>query len=564
MDSEKRYMWYLIFVSFVLVGAKMFIAYDVPVSALFSDDLNALNRAIYYAEGEVRMKAGGYPWKELNAGFLYFWLITPWILFSSATRLFFVFFVNAICSAVFVYFGSRTVEKLSTKRSLLIPICLATLASPFQFTYYVMTENLLFALLGLLAYLVVDFRETINSRTKFAALLLVLAALPATRAPGFAAVIAVLWLFVRNSASLGRFRSFGLGLICAVTATIPYLWHSSFFKGERTGHYLASITQVLHSPERIEFIIRMLVSQIGYLLIASGAWCVPIIFIAYLQSRKGYGENNRKMRDFLEFVIVGAGLFIALCIVHLVYKFFDLAKAKGGETNVPEWFIYGRYDDPALLLIVIGALAGLFMITKMSKGQKFFYHLLLPTATVVAFYFIAEHKYVPINQAGLSIFASNRSGLSFSIIIICILVYLSFMQLRPLGKNVITFLLLALLSFNVLSVTNGMSYTVHRANKASRPLVAAKWLTAYTPKNVVLGFDKTVANQPAPLGIKNINNVYMAMVFETYPRPFVMIEGQSKLTECDYLFTLETSILIQSLDTAWTDGTYGLYHCAKK
>ena len=85
-------------------------------------------------------------------------------------------------------------------------------------------------------------------------------------------------------------------------------------------------------------------------------------------------------------------------MVHLTQKL--------GLANDTE-FIYGRYDDPAGLLLLIAGLAGALALRPLTGFQRFVLRVVAPLTLVWVFGGVLGTKWVPVNQCGLAIFASG-------------------------------------------------------------------------------------------------------------------------------------------------------------
>src|SRR2546428_216165 len=200
--SPGQYIGYCLALSLALVVVKLWVSSYVPASALMADDHEYLNRSIYVVRGDLKL--AGYPFSPIAYGPLYPLVLSPWLLFADpSTRLTVVFAINAILSAAAVFLGSLIVFRLTDVTSLLVPLCLAAFAPLFQFSFYAMSEDLLFPLLLLVGWLIVDFEQTCHSTLKSILLLLAALLLPLVRVPGLAVAPALpllLWVNRKRTA----------------------------------------------------------------------------------------------------------------------------------------------------------------------------------------------------------------------------------------------------------------------------------------------------------------------------------------------------------------------------
>src|SRR5438552_4197905 len=314
-----------------------------------ADDHEYLNRSIYVVRGDLRLT--GYPFSRIEYGPLYPLVLSPWMLFANpAARLTVVFAINATLSATAVFLGSLIVFRLTQVTSVLVPLCVAACPPLFQFSFYAMSESLVFPLLLLVGWIIVDFEQSCHSTLKSILLLLAALLLPLVRVPGLAVAPALPLLVWINRKRIPRRVSaaFVAGLTILVTASYLVAYRV-VIQSRREESYLSSLWALLSDVNRWLFPLKLALSQIGYLFVSTGYWVLPVLIVLGLQVRSGLEEAHRqRWINYLTYAAVAGGAFICFALVHLIQKL-----------NVNEaGFIYGRYSDPTGLLLLVGGLAG--------------------------------------------------------------------------------------------------------------------------------------------------------------------------------------------------------------
>jgi hypothetical protein len=538
---------YVALVALLTFVVKVIWALDIPTSALFADDYNALNRAIYYSQGVLDLGGTDYPFEKSSAGIVYYTLIAPWVLLPHPLRLQFVFAVNALLGSILVFFAALAIRDLTKDKSFLVPLAMATLATPFVFNFYVMTENAVFALLGIIVFLIADFKRTTESKPRFFILLLVVALLPLTRAPGVAVLCGLLPLLLVYRKTLGLRRMVFAAVAFVSAAFIPYVGYIRIFGSARESRYATSLSSLLQKSETWIDAIQLSLCQLGYVFLSGGAWTLPLVLLVAWQIKDSAG--GEKWKGFLTFNIGSAAGFLGLSLIHLIPKV-----ARGGGNG---WFTYGRYADPGLLLLVIAGLACAFFPLRDASPSRWLYRLLAPILFVVAMINFADTNWSPVNQIGLALFA-NSDNLHLELTIAALVVFGLF-QINPNNASFRTILLLSLVVFNVLTLREGMIYTEVRAKRGEYALAGANWIVANTAPDARIGFRWDITGERAPGGIKKMWNTYRAMMFRTYPRSFVQVNKETDLDKVDYLYTLRSRPMTSDETLVWSNQHYGVY-----
>ena len=552
---------YCLVLAGVVIAIKLLWAESVPASALFADDYDSLNRAIFYHSDGIRASAEKYPFVQASAGLTYFLAISPWVYFDLEHRLFFVFFVNILLSGVSIYFCARTIYKLAPNVSFVIPLCLASLASLFQFSFYVMTENMLFAILSVLVFLSVDFLKTVKSPFRLLTLLSVLGIAPITRHPGMAVLpgmLLVLWL---NRRALSMRSMLTLTVLLISATLVPYAWYVSLFGTSRESKYIDALSSTLSDLGNWFFIFKLTLSQLMYLTFASGIWLLPFLLLAVFYHQNLAKADSERWRNFLGFILPTVFAFVGFCMIHMIAKVI----VHGAVVDSSPWFPYGRYIDPAVLLCVCGGLASLAIVPTLKKYLRVLVQIGVPLLFVVLLMYFNGGHWVPINYAGISMFAKTSiqfqrfDMFSFWLLLFVITAFLCHSQ-----KYRVLTIAIFVLFFNLLNIHFGMNYTIKRARNIEGALVAANWIDKNIDVDSSICYDFNVIARPAPRGIKKMGVHFKAMMFRTYPRDFVLARDRNDLEQCDYFYTLRDVPQADAFDVAWKDKDFILFSLSQK
>jgi len=543
--------------SVALVAAcfKLVHANQVRASALFADDYDGLNRAIYYWSDGIRASLESYPFHQASAGLSYFYYVSPWILFPVEQRMFVVFCLNALLTMVMIVFGSLAIADFRGKSSWSVPLVLATFATCYQFNFYVMTENMLFPLLALAFWLTVDIVKTARMPGRLFVLALTAALLPLTRQPGFAAVVGILAVLAVQIPRIGLKRAASVGVLTLLAAVVPYLWYTSLFGVSRELQYVNSIQSVASKPENWVFTFKLALAQVGYLFFSTGVWLLPFFLVGLFRAREFPEQLKTRWLSISTFITVSAILFSGLCLVHLTFKLL----VHGRYEDPSPWFIYGRYNDPASLLLLFGGLAALFELPLLKGKKTWAFFLSIPILFYGVRACLEHYNWIPINQAGLTIFYLKfyqKLPLWFPYAWLLLVLVTAFLAFRP--KFRVPLVIIHLLIFNVMSIQHGMAYTIRRAMKVERSMVAAYWIADHTPSDSLICYDFSVRTKRVPDGIKRMSSKFKAMMFKTYPRKFRGLNKGDDYGACQYFYTLRSALPETGFRPVWQNKYYVL------
>lgn len=533
---------------------KCILATSVPASALFAEDYNYLNIAINYARGEAFFDSS-YPFIAQHSGLAYFLLISPWLWFAPEHRMLFVFMLNCIMSGVVIYFGGRIICELVGK-VVFFPLVLLALFSPvFKFSFYVLTENLLFPLLVVAAFLFTDITRTLQSRSRFAVMLFIIALIPITRAPGLSVIVGCLAVLFTQTRDVSRKKLFVAAAAIIAAALIPYLLYSISYGATREARYGNHVTSVLAVQENWKYIPRFLLSQLMYVF-TSALCLLPVFFLLSPRLAELTGQP-RKWLNYFYFSFFTAGGLVAFCVVHLVLKLLRVDSAPESQG----WFAFGRYDDPATLLVFIGGLAAFWTYQASAFSRTFRWTVCLGTTglIVAAFAFVTSRTWSSVNQAGLSFFYRSLPVSNLLLVqvlfVIAALVgcWLTFVRGRGFALVVAGFL-----CFQIVSIEHGMKQTINRANGIHQALEGAYWITQNTSETSLVCFDFRVVGQPAPGAIKRMYALYRAAVHVIYPRNFLPAKTESDFAKCSATITTLAQASKDDKKILWQNKLYAV------
>jgi len=542
-------------VSLALIVVKLWVAHYVPASAAMADDHEYLNRSIYVVRGDLRLT--GYPFSRIEYGPLYPLVLSPWMLFANpAARLTVVFAINATLSATAVFLGSLIVFRLTQVTSVLVPLCIAAFPPLFQFSFYAMSENLVFPLLLLVGWIIVDFEQSCHSTLKSILLLLAALLLPLVRVPGLAVAPALPLLVWINRNRIPRRASaaFVAALTTLVTASYFVAYRVAIGSRREEG-YLSSLWALVSDVDRWLLPLKSALSQIGYLFVSTAYWVLPVFIVMALQVRGAVEDaHRRRWINYLTYSAVAGGTFLGFALVHL------LPDGNGDEARS----IYGRYSDPTGLLLLMGGLAGVLVLKPPTGFQRLLLQAVAPVVLGWVLGGIADQEWLPVNQCGLSIFAMGKAPLRWLLLGLVLATLVN--QLTDKKRWYAPVVLSLFLIFSLVSDRQGMAYTALRARRVSYPFEASEWIAAHVPSDARIGYDARILKVPLPgIPFRTMEYVYPGMMFRTYPRPPVLVESAKNLPTVDYVYSLfhpatwEAKEEGKSLERVWNNRWYVLY-----
>ncbi len=182
-SNDSAYAIYALVVILSVLAVKLWLASSVEASGLFADDYDYLNKSVSYVRGDFEF--ADYPFYNHAAGILYPILISFWQLVSAPEwRMFVVIVVNGISAGIAGLAMCATVKKVTPVRSLWLPLVVATLPCVFVFSFFALTENLLFAVVALVMLLMVHVECAFETKWWIPLVVIGVAAAPLIRAPG--------------------------------------------------------------------------------------------------------------------------------------------------------------------------------------------------------------------------------------------------------------------------------------------------------------------------------------------------------------------------------------------
>lgn len=553
---RRRYTVFCLSVVVVVLCVRFFFSLSVPASPMFSDDYGYLKKSIYYLHGNFAM--GGIDVDRQNqwGGLLYPFVIAPWQLFEGIdARHRVVFFLNSCLAALAFLAGCSIIHRMSGASSYLAPLCLAALPPLFLFTFYALTENLLFLIAVSCGWLLVRIQQQGAERKDLLLLVLLMTAGPLTRTPGFAIAAAstLTLLFYKGPRRATAFTTAFAGLLLAVATYAIVSSHISAELGlSREARYLQRVTSAAGGSREFTqaagTAVRLLANQCWYVLLACGVWPAAFLIIgAFTPGGKGGADAAR--RTFLLYTVAASALFLFFSVLHLSFKFgFDPAQAG---------FIYGRYSDPAVLLLTIAGLGVL-----VSKERPKMLLLILGTALTVLLLHLSLKRLAvwtvshTINQAGWYAFSPPDPFLQQEMLLLLVLAV--GLLLHPGIQRPLVYM--SLLAFYLLTLRVGMSDAMIRGTRAAHSLAGARWIQMHIPETGCVGVDTRVQHSKAPNAVKRMSDVYRALEFSTFPRAIIRTKTPEQFTACQFLYSRADAQMPDRWTRGWSNGDYAVYY----
>lgn len=558
--NKKNYLRITLLVGVILILIKFVLLQHIPMSGLIADDYDYVNKARFFSRGDFLMKS--YPLVNIKTSPIYPLFLSPWTLVDGFTARHLVLFsINFMFSLLGFVFSSLAIAKMTDRRILLVPFVLSLFAIPFIFSFYFMTENLLFFLLAVIFWLMADFELTLRSKKHFSAFVVMLTFITTTRIPAFSILPAILLicLFYFRYTPWKQLTAKML-ILAGMPLLFYFLIHKVLLPGSRNQMYFDAIKQIFHHDEgyslltNLGTIVSLFVNQLTYQITASGFWMFPLaLFSIWLLIKRDHLQNP-KWRNILIFTFVSVLFFTGFCIIHLLYK-FNLDPEK-------RWFIYGRYNDPATYLWVLLGISLLFGFITDPIKEKNAWILIAIFILACLLWLISNHwhiKYVPVNQSGLSLFKPGKK-IPFFIQIFLLTGVLAtiFTVYRPqLWKwTLLTYFSL----FQLATLISGMDYVISRSKMAMFPQEVNTYIEREVPTNATILCNKNISLESAPSSAKSMRHVYRVLFFAAHPRT-VIIEPftDAALHHADYIFSLKLPENSAAYREVWSKGPYTLY-----
>lgn len=555
----RQYVAMALIVSAAVVAIKVALAWNLKASAMFSDDYAYLNKSIYYVHAQWDMP--GYIFQNVFAGILYPLAISPWMLFQMPeTRIFTVFVINAIMSGVAVYFGSLAVRTAAGRPFWPAPFCIAAFVPMFLFSFVAMTENLLYPLLAMAAWLCADFDRTLKSRWRFPLLCLCVALAPLVRAPGLAIGAAVFIMIASSCWRIGWLRAGVCCMIVFAATLAPYFitmsWApvvNSQVPVKREARYLGTIATILEEPWYWWIVLRIAFSQIKYLVLVTGGFSLFALLATCFTRRSRADGSINPLRHLRTFTILCSFLMLTIIELHIIRKIhFNVSSAD---------FIFGRYVDPIAFVVLLAGLAALPALRRL-RLKTIGAWILRVLAPVVIALAVARAWNDPdsasFNQTGLAAFCGTPNyPIEYALVAVAAIA--AIFQI-PWRRRAFSGLLLAcFLAFSVYGSARGMDvYVYPRAELIARSQEAASWLATHSPGDAKIGFDRKVFRADAPTW-RTMGLHFQALVFAIYPRSCGFVGDDDTMRQFDYLFSSTLRDPVPKLPVKWTNGDYVLY-----
>ncbi|MCB9854447.1 MAG: hypothetical protein H6818_02085 [Phycisphaerales bacterium] len=573
--SNRPYTLYVALVIVATIAVKFALTRSIPYSQALTDDYDYMYKSLCFLQGDWKLESYGF--KKIYTGPAYPLIISPWVLFSQPrAKMLCIYAIHFLLSAAVVAIGTAIVRRFSGKRSLLVPIVLATYAPTFLFNYYAVTENVFFLFLICGMWLSIDFLQTCRNRKRLMLLLALCAMMPLVRTPGYA-IIPVIWaLLWIHRKDLGGKRVTWLAVAVFAGAVIPEQFFYHFLYGaDRMGDYASHLTQRLDDAASVSllrpiaFFTLSILTHVGYAMLTTGVWMVPAFLTVVVVARRLPDSPTRSAwRNLIWFTFTMAGVLLAFTEVHMSGR----AHMNPDDAN----FVIGRYADPASIVLGFAGLAALLALRKPGWKMQTLLILILPLALYATLRAFDNRVYHPMHDIGLSALALKKlrqyPDLYFWIPIAIVFVVGLISRYWSIAVRV---MLVLVIGFNLLTLRNGYKYTSKWSQRIANTLKSADWTVDHLPDTTRLACDKNIRFTSPPPGLpgwkwRNLYNVYMAYVLMVYPRPVEYVRISSDLDspieesfgDAEYLLSvLDSAPAVNwGFPVAWHDEYYVIYH----
>ncbi len=573
----KRYGLYVAFVILATFCVKLWLVQYAPYSQGLTDDYDYLYKTLCFLEGDWKLET--YRFKKTYTGPVYPMFISPWVLFDSPrAKMLSIFVLQFACTSIVIWLGSCLITRFSGKRSLLVPLVLATYAPSFIYNFYTLTENLFFMQLILVMYLCVDFVKTCRSPWRFTLLVLLGISMAGTRTPGFAIVPVVWALLLVNVRTLGWGRSLLLGLIFAVFCVAPEQYFYRFmYEAERIATYTQSLEKRFsQSGEKsiwtpISFLFMHFGTLLCYVFVTTGVWGATALVGSISRSWKAAENGQRyRWRNLLVYSITMCLVLLAFAEIHLALR----ARMR------PSWwnFVVGRYIEPPSIVILVSGLCALLSLREIRRFFWLALILIVPGLLFFSLYAFNDRIYHPMHDVGLGAMALKKlrhypewyPWLAVSVVA-------SIGILSRWRRLALPVMLTVVIAFNVMTIHNSFSYMSKWSLRIAKVLEGSEWIAAHLPNNEKILFDSEKRFVSPPPGLegwpyRNVFSVYCAYGLMVHPRPVEWTKLPDRIDaeiQLDDVFG-NGRYLLSYLDAspaaemgypiAWQNDDYVLYH----
>jgi hypothetical protein len=360
-------------------------------------------------------------------------------------------------------------------------------------------------------------------------LLLVVAMLPLVRVPGLAVVpaLALLVWLRRRELYAGRWLLVGAVLAVLVPLGAYVGVYLQSMQSTRESLYLSALDGLRSDLSLWRFPLELAAGQVGYVFFTTAAWALPVFLVVAWQLREWPRTADReRWVDYFVYAGVSSVFFLGFAVVHLVQK---LAPTQGD-------FIYGRYDDPAALLLLIGGLAAVMGVRPQRAVERIVLWAATPLALCLVLARVTSKFWIPpANQAGLALFAGHYWPIEYYAVAVAGVALVQLLSGRPRWYAPAAMALL--LIYAVLTCRSGFEHVLNRARRGLPEIEAARWIVENLPADARIGYDASILNARAFGGHKTMISVYRAMAFNTYPRPVILVDDERDLADVDYFYT---------------------------
>ncbi|MCC6933913.1 MAG: hypothetical protein IT292_11800 [Deltaproteobacteria bacterium] len=549
--SETNYLLYCFSLVILGVLARFFFAQFIPISALGSDDFGNLRKSIYYPQGDFFM--GGLKLDDQGqyGGLLYPFSIVPWQWFSSVyAKMQALFLLNSLFAGATAFLSCLILARITTARSFLAPLIIVSCGPVFLVTYAALAENLLYTFIAFAGYTLIEFSNNPRSRKWLFLVLLSALLAPMVRQPGYAVSLGLAVALLACEFAPLRKRICLSGLVLIV-GTVPSMLVAkqigAIIGKQRESVYMNQVSLYFDSLSDIPTLFSLGYNQLLYLIFAGALFpMLAVLFVFRGEIKQIFSGKS----IYHWYALIVGGLFIAFCLLHLIIK-FDL------DPNVRS-FIYGRYDDPALIVLLPLGLAYLLNVKALPWLSRFCFAILLMLIAyfVVARAFLDADGGTTLNISGY-FFPLSYPQLFWVPIVSMGVVFIVFML--PQKIAVASCLALALV-INLLTIGSGVPALAKKARSYYRLAAGADWIIDNIDSRQCIAYNSRWADYIPRNKRKQAGKIIRMMEVFTYPRPALRSADKSQWEICSLLFApLSAEQMPSPWQKVWQNGDYLLW-----
>ena len=535
----RHYVFYCLLVTVSALVIRFYWGREIYLSGMGSDDFGNIRKSIYYPRGDFLIDGLAGDKQNHYGGLLYPLIIMLWQLFATTiAKTQAIFVVNSVLAAGTTFLSCLIMMRLTQVRSFFAPWVIASCVPLFVLTYAALVENLLFVFVILTGWILIKLSTNPSDKKWLVLLLLATAAAPLVRQPGLsvgaAAIVAV--VFSDFAALKKRLALAALILVSMLPSVLVGRWIGALLGKQRESIYVEQVGQFLDSFSDIPVLISLGYNQMLYIVFAAGL--LPALALLFL--------INGRLKDYFHrdhiytcYALATTVIFVTFCLVHLIIKFdLDPQQAR---------FVFGRYDDPAVIVLLPLGIALLLNRRESSFWLRLGFAIIMGVIT----YFSVQRAFVSdgltLNVSGY--FFPHRTWwvATYGPLIGAVFVVICFVwSHRWLWETVF----LCLLLLNGLAINNGINFFEGKTSSSYRLVEKLNnWIKSSTTADECVVF----YTPPAKTKSKQKFDVrtFRMVVFAAYPKVILKEEISTEAEKlCPVFLAPETT---ENIPASWQE-----------